>query len=887
MRRVMMTALGGVLLVASCTAVAVLHGCGTSSGKNSMSEAKQPQPVRAMDSDWKPVAGDSAVGFDPSASTPIGVPQNSVGVANAEPFLDARWLQFRDVPQIDLKGAIAQQQGTVNTGADFNRDGSVSAEDIAEFLRKHPEAAAMLPDADAATDDFTHGFYMSRVKVDFGGSPAPSSPQPVAEPTQLTAEQKFNLALQSLDGMDSLKSKPDAANATPQVVPAQFVLHPGQELWVIERPVDRQARRDDDTPGSGTMMTSWAEPGQEARMVPVPLQHTDVNASIAGPIASVQVTQQFANPYSSKIEAVYVFPLPDDAAVNDFVMTIGSRSIRGVIREREQAEQIYQQAKSQGYRASLMTQERSNIFTQKVANIEPSEKIDVSITYFNTLGYRDGSYEFVFPMVVGPRFNPPSTLRGVARGDGTGIGAVPVNANGASGQATEVSYLRPSERSGTDISVNVDLDAGVAVESISSPSHQVNITPDAGNPARAKIALSGYDSIPNRDFVLRYRVAGGQPKAGMITFDDGRQGKGGFFSMVIVPPEDLKYTRRGPVELVLVIDCSGSMDGEALTLAKKSAVNMLRQLRPEDSFQVIRFSDTASFMTRQAIGAEARNVEDGVRYVENLQSGGGTVMLNGLEPALAAKGEDWGWAKTRYVCVLSDGQLGNEPEVLGQLAKKLGDSRVFTLGFGASPNRTLMNAMSRLGRGAAGYVGNERDAVEVTDLFVQRISCAAMTDLRFDWGGMDVVDVYPKRIPDLYIGRPVVITGRYRGWDKGSGEVRISGRVGTEREEMRVSVQSGNTNPNAKGLPLVWARTRITELDEQTSWGAKPGAGSEQGPNRGEIKDLALRFGLLSAYTSFIAVDSMGRTGGSYGTSVAVPVNMPAGTKYETTVGER
>ena len=620
-------------------------------------------------------------------------------------------------------------------------------------------------------------------------------------------------------------------------------------------------------------------------MVPVPLQHTDVNASIAGPIASVQVTQQFANPYSSKIEAVYVFPLPDDAAVNDFVMTIGSRSIRGVIREREQAEQIYQQAKSQGYRASLMTQERSNIFTQKVANIEPSEKIDVSITYFNTLGYRDGSYEFVFPMVVGPRFNPPSTLRGVARGDGTGIGAVPVNANGASGQATEVQYLRPSERSGTDISINIDLDAGVGVESISSPSHQVNITPDAGNPARAKIALSGYDSIPNRDFVLRYRVAGGQPKAGMITFDDGRQGKGGFFSMVIVPPEDLKYTRRGPVELVLVIDCSGSMEGEALTLAKKSAVNMLRQLRPEDSFQVIRFSDTASFMTRQTIGADARNVEVGVRYVENLQSGGGTMLLNGLEPALAAKGDDWGWAKTRYVCVLSDGQLGNEPEVLGQLAKKLGDSRVFTLGFGASPNRTLMNAMSRLGRGAAGYVGNERDAVEVTDLFVQRISCAAMTDLRFDWGGMDVVDVYPRRIPDLYIGRPVVITGRYRGWDKGSGEVRISGRVGTEREEMRVSVQSGNTNPNAKGLPLVWARTRITELDEQTSWGAKPGAGSEQGPNRGEIKDLALRFGLLSAYTSFIAVDSMGRTGGSYGTSVAVPVNMPAGTKYETTVG--
>lgn len=882
MRRVMMTALGGVLLVASCTAVAVLHGCSTGSNARKESPKDSGGTMYAM-SRTPANAPAPAPAVLPSPNwTPTGVQQNSVGVAG--PLEEGA---RREVPQIELNSLLGQSRGGQSPftpePAEFNRDGSVDAEALAEFLRTHPETAAQLA-GQGATDDFSHGFFLSRTRVDFDDLADRMQRLNFGPGTNGTvvAHGKIALGNRNFDLADG--------NVAPQIPPAQFVLHPGQELWVIERPVDRQARRDDDMPGSGTMMTRWAEPGQEARMVPVPLQHTDVNASIAGPIASVQVTQQFANPYSSKIEAVYVFPLPDDAAVNDFVMTIGSRSIRGVIREREQAEQIYQQAKSQGYRASLMTQERSNIFTQKVANIEPSEKIDVSITYFNTLGYRDGSYEFVFPMVVGPRFNPPSTLRGVARGDGTGIGAVPVNANGASGQATEVSYLRPSERSGTDISINVDLDAGVGVESISSPSHQVNITPDAGNPARAKIALSGYDSIPNRDFVLRYRVAGGQPKAGLITFDDGRNGKGGFFSMVIVPPEDLKYTRRGPVELVLVIDCSGSMDGEALTLAKKSAVNMLRQLRPEDSFQVIRFSDTASFMTRQTIGADARNVEDGVRYVENLQSGGGTVMLNGLEPALAAKGEDWGWAKTRYVCVLSDGQLGNEPEVLGQLAKKLGDSRVFTLGFGSAPNRMLMNAMSRLGRGAAGYVGNERDAVEVTDLFVQRISCAAMTDLRFDWGGMDVVDVYPKRIPDLYIGRPVVITGRYRGWDKGSGvggQVRITGRVGTEREEMRVSVQPGNSNPNAKGLPLVWARTRITELDEQATWGAKPGAGSENGPNQGEIKDLALRFGLLSAYTSFIAVDSMGRTGGNYGTSVSVPVNMPAGTKYETTVGER
>src|SRR5947208_11878295 len=204
---------------------------------------------------------------------------------------------------------------------------------------------------------------------------------------------------------------------------------------------------------------------RKPREIPLPLEHTEVKALVSGFIATVEVTQQFQNPYDARIEAVYVFPLPHNASVNDFVMTIGERRIRGIIRERREAERIYQEAKERGYVASLLTEERPNIFTQSVANIEPGRAIDVNIKYFHTLDYVDGWYEFVFPMVVGPRFNPPGTTNG--------IGAVERGGRGASGQSTEVQYLRPHERSGHDISLAVNIDAGVPVEQVECKPHQV------------------------------------------------------------------------------------------------------------------------------------------------------------------------------------------------------------------------------------------------------------------------------------------------------------------------------------------------------------------------------------------------------------------------------
>jgi Ca-activated chloride channel family protein len=306
-----------------------------------------------------------------------------------------------------------------------------------------------------------------------------------------------------------------------------------EELWILARDTEPTKAHDEDAAGSGALMAKV-----EQKEVPMPLKHTDVRVSISSYISTVEVQQQFHNPYSSKIEAVYIFPLPHNAAVNEFIMTIGERRIRGIIRERKEAEEIYREARQQGFVASLLTEERPNVFTQSVANIEPGKEIDVNIKYFQTLAYVDGWYEFVFPMVVGPRFNPPGTRNG--------IGAVARGNSGASAQQTEVQYLAPDERTAHGISLSVDVDAGVDVEEVQCKTHRV--TREDSSPQHFIVSLNPSDHLPNKDFVLRYRLAGDQIKSTLLT---QRDSNGGYFSLMLVPPKDLGALTRQPVEMFL------------------------------------------------------------------------------------------------------------------------------------------------------------------------------------------------------------------------------------------------------------------------------------------------------------------------------------------------
>jgi len=641
------------------------------------------------------------------------------------------------------------------------------------------------------------------------------------------------------------------ADAIPGAAPSLY-----EELWIIQRP-DDTAQADNDAPGCGALMA--VVPGQE-KNVPVPLKHTDVKAAISAYIATVDVTQQYTNPYDEKIEAVYVFPLPQNAAIGEFIMTIGERRIRGIIREKEEAKQIYEDAKRAGHVASLLTQQRANVFTQKVANIEPGKNIDINIKYLHTLAYKDGWYEYVFPMVVGPRFNPP--------GSTDGIGAVGRHSRGASGQSTKVQYLKPNERSGHDISLAVNINAGVAIEEVRCTSHVVAVKKDA--PEQTQVKLSQRDAIPNKDFVLRYKVAGDRIKSALLTNADE---DGGYFTLMLYPPAELKGLRRAAMEMIFVLDCSGSMNGKPIEQAKTAIRRALKHMTPDDTFQIIRFSNNASQFGDRPVQASVSNIRKALRYVDKLHGTGGTMMIEGIKAALDFPHDP---ERLRFVSFMTDGYIGNEAEILGEIHKRLGASRIFSFGVGSSPNRYLLNRMAKMGNGAVAHLSLDDAAAPIMDRFFDRISHPALANISIDWGGMQVEDVFPSRVPDLFVGRPVILTGRYQGTP--THPIRVTGRAGNNEHAMTIPT-SGDSEAAHPGLAAVWARTKIADLADRSTY-----EGADELPDA--IKQIALEYGLMSAYTAFVAVDSLSKTAGSHGTTVQVPVPVSEGLQYDTTVTE-
>ena len=650
---------------------------------------------------------------------------------------------------------------------------------------------------------------------------------------------------------------------------------PGEELWVIERWEEDEPRKRQPSSfmdmtmedvGAGALLVSPFEDA-EPEFVHAPLQHTSVEADIAGWLATVGVTQHFANPFGAKIEAVYVFPLPQDAAVSGFIMTVGERKIRAIVREREEAQRIYEEARSEGYRAALLTQERPNVFTQRVANIEPGEAIDIDITYYHAVPQRDGAFEFTFPMVVGPRYNPSGTTEGVAavgRGD-----------RGISGQATEVTYLTPDERTGHTIELSVRLNTGVGITHIASPTHRVDIDRPLGKPGRAEVRLAKRDVIPNKDFVLRYELDQRETSAAFVAHEEGDVG---YFALTLRAPERVERLPRMPLELIFVLDTSGSMEGEPLKQAKDAVREALRRLRPEDAFQIIRFSDSASSFGREPVYATDHNIREALRQLDRLEAGGGTEMLAGVRTAL---GFPTGPDRLRFVCFLTDGLLGNERQVLAEISGNLGDSRVFSFGIGSSPNRYLLERLAVLGRGAAAFLSAGDSGAEVMSRFLYRVTRPALADITLDFGSIPVIEAAPLVVPDLYVGRPVTIMGTYDARAFAGGVIQVEGRAGTSvvRLDVPADVNDAGRHP---ALVDMWGRAKIADLLNEHL--RDPGFDPTD-----RVRQTALRFGVLSPYTAMLAVDTAERTEGDHGYEIRQPVPVPQGVRYETTVsgGER
>ena len=457
-----------------------------------------------------------------------------------------------------------------------------------------------------------------------------------------------------------------------------------------------------------------------------PLKHTEVKAQISGFLSRVVVTQEFENPFKEKIEAVYTFPLPQNAAVDDMTMTVGDRTVRGKILRREEAQAVYDAAKSNGQTASLLDQERPNIFTQSVANILPGETVKITISYVETLKYEDGSYEFVFPMVVGPRYVPGAPTGAQGSGFAPDTTQVP--------DASSVTPQPVSEgmRAGHDVSIEISLDAGVPIDGLNSKTHDVSV--ERPDDRRAVVRLKDQATIPNKDFALRYDVAGKKIEDALLTHSTD---KGGFFTLILQPPDRVTAEDVTPKELVLVLDTSGSMSGFPIEKAKETMKLALDNLYPYDTFNLITFSGDEHILFPEPVPATKENLAKAQAFLESRTGGGGTEMMKAIKASMDPSDAQ---GHVRIVVFMTDGYVGNDMEIIGEVQKHP-NARVFAFGIGGSVNRFLLDNMAKYGRGEVEYVGLNDDGSAAARRMHERVRNPLLTDISIDWNGLPVADV--------------------------------------------------------------------------------------------------------------------------------------------------
>src|SRR5256714_413666 len=598
-----------------------------------------------------------------------------------------------------------------------------------------------------------------------------------------------------------------------------------------------------------------------------PLKHTDVKAEISGFISRVTVTQEFENPFDEKIEAVYVFPLPQSAAVDDMTMLVGSRTIRGKIMRREEAQATYSQARARGQVASLLDQERPNIFTQSVANIMPGAQVKVTISYVETLKYENGTYEFSFPMVVGGRYTPTaptqpptqSQAEESTQGELSTAERVPDD-----GRITPMVMPR-GERAGHDISIEVTLDAGVPIESVNSTTHEVvTEMPDA---RRAIVRLKNLVTIPDRDFTLKYKVTGGRIEDALLAHADTT---GGYFTFILQPPERVTVEDVMPKELVFVLDTSGSMEGFPIEKAKETMKLALDGLYPQDTFNLITFAGDTSILFPEPVPATPENLEQAKSFLSGRRGEGGTEMMQAIKAALApSDAQD----HVRIVCFMTDGQVGNDMEILAEVQRHP-NARVFAMGFGDAPNHFLLDHMAEYGRGEVQYVTDSSNGARAARRFHERVRNPLLTDISVDWNGLPVTDVYPKQIPDLFSAKPVILSGRYT--QAARGVIRLKGKMSGQDFVREIPVDLPEREAEHDALATVWARRKIDDLMNQDMEGLQ--TGNMRADVREAITKLGLDYRLMTQFTSFVAVEEAVTTDTSEPVRVDVPAETPAGT---------
>ncbi len=620
---------------------------------------------------------------------------------------------------------------------------------------------------------------------------------------------------------------------------------------------------------SGSLLFPAKEPGF---FVEAPRLKTDVEMDVTGPIARVKVTQRFQNPSKGWVEGTYVFPLPENSAVDVLKMQIGDRFIEGQIKPRQEAREIYEQAKAEGKKTALLEQQRPNIFTNQVANIGPGETIVVQVEYQQTVHQSGGEFSLRFPMVVAPRYNPAPIVQTVEFNNGAGF-AVPSDPV-ENREKIAAPVLDPRENAKINpVALTVKLKAGFPLGDVKSSFHDVDIKTD-GDQNRV-IALKG-DTVPaDKDFELTWKAAPGKtPSAGL--FREVRDGKTYLLAFVTPPATPDANAASLKREVVFVIDNSGSMSGPSIEQAKESLALAISRLNADDRFNVIRFDDTMTDYFNGLVAASPDNREKAISYVRSLNADGGTEMLPALQAALRNQGSVAPGA-LRQVIFLTDGAIGNEQQLFTEITQNRGDARVFTVGIGSAPNSYFMTKAAEMGRGTFTQIGStDQIATRMAELF-EKLQNPAMTDIAATFENAKAEDITPNPMPDLYTGEPVVLTAELPD-AKPAGKLQITGKTGAQ--PWRVEMDIANA-ADGQGISKLWARRKIDDLEARAYERQDPTALDK------DVETVALAHHLVSRMTSLVAVDvTPSRPSDKPLDSAKLPLNLPDGWDFEKVYGE-
>ena len=621
------------------------------------------------------------------------------------------------------------------------------------------------------------------------------------------------------------------------------------------------------TPGEQTSGALLLATDTEGKFIPAPALMTDVEIDISGPIARTQVTQRFENTSDTWVEGIYVFPLPDESAVDTLRLQIGDRFIEGQIKEREEARQIYQTAKAEGRKAGLMEQQRANIFTNNVANIGPGETVVVQIEYQETVHLDDGQFSLRFPMVVAPRYSPAPKVMLASIDQSTGwaiADPVPDRAD------ISPPYNDPNIGAQNPVRLTIDIDAGFPIGVLNSSFHDMETLWDGD--ARAMLSLQEGSVPANRDFELTWSPkTGGSPRAAL--FNQTVEGED-YFLLMITPPDPQLEISVPAREVTFIIDTSGSMGGESIRQARQSLAMAVSRLEASDTFNVIEFNSFTRPMFKTPRPADASNKRAALQWVEGLEATGGTEMLPALQTALNESSLDRN--KLRQIIFLTDGAIGNEQELFDLIANQRADARIFTIGIGSAPNSFFMSRAAELGRGTFTHIGSIDQVADRMSALFTKLEAPAITDIDIAWPQGTTVDTSFTLIPDVYQGETLSIAAKVA---PGLGDVVVSGTSDDEAWQVTLDLEQASERD---GISKLWARKKIAslELDRLRQYDARNAIDND-------ILQIALDHHLLSRLTSLVAVDiTPERPADVELVSRHVPLDFPEGWDFQKVFGD-